>query len=99
MSAVLEAALEIAIAAGDVLLARWPADRAVTVKGQRDIVTDADFAAQQVIAQMIAARFPRHALLAEEGLHDADLHGAGPLWIVDPLDGTTNYARKHPGYC
>lgn len=99
MSAVLEAALESAIAAGDVLLSRWPAERVVTVKGRRDIVTDADFAAQQVIAQLIAARFPGHALLAEEGLHAAELHAAGPLWIVDPLDGTTNYARRHPGFC
>src|SRR5688572_19695260 len=98
MPSILQTALEAAHAAGEVLLARWPQDRAVTVKGKRDIVTDADFAAQQVIAALIAERFPAHAVLAEEGLHAADLLGPGPLWIVDPLDGTTNYSRHFPGF-
>ncbi len=95
----LQTALDAAHAAGEVLLARWPEARAVTVKGLRDIVTDADVAAQQAIGDLIAARFPGHAVLAEEGLHAADLHAAGPVWIVDPLDGTTNYARRFPGFC
>jgi myo-inositol-1(or 4)-monophosphatase len=99
MSVLLNTALAAAASAGQVLLNHWPRERAVTVKGPRDIVTDADVAAQQVIVQMIAERFPGHALLAEEGLHAADLQAAGPVWIVDPLDGTTNYARKHPGFC
>jgi myo-inositol-1(or 4)-monophosphatase len=98
MTPLLDTALAAARAAGDVLLERLPHERAVTFKGARDIVTDADFAAQQVVTALIAARFPDHALLAEEGLHAAALRGPRPLWIVDPLDGTTNYARRYPGF-
>lgn len=98
MTALLETALEAAHAAGAVLLARLPQERTVTYKGQRDIVTDADVAAQAAIGAVIAARFPDHALLGEEGPHTADLRGPGPVWVVDPLDGTTNYSRRHPGF-
>ncbi len=97
-SLLLQTALAAAHAAGDVLREKLPQDRTVTYKGRRDIVTDADFAAQAVISALIAERFPDHAMLAEEGLHDADLLGPRPLWIVDPLDGTSNYARRYPGF-
>ncbi len=98
LSSILETAIEAAIAAGDVLRDKWPQARVVTYKGRRDIVTDADLAAQAVISALIGERFPDHAVLAEEGRHDADLRGPRPLWIVDPLDGTTNYARRYPGF-
>ena len=98
MSFLLDTALEAAQAAGDVLRERLPHARTITYKGQRDIVTDADLEAQRVIAALIAARFPEHAVLAEEGVHDADLRAPGPLWIVDPLDGTSNYSRRLPSF-
>ena len=92
----LESALAAAHAAGDVLRELWPATRQVRVKGFRDIVTEADVAAQQAIVSRLRADFPDYAMLAEEGGgHD----GAGdlcPRWIVDPLDGTTNYTRRLP---
>src|SRR5262245_22701184 len=94
----LQTAIEAARAAGNVLLERLPRERTVTYKGRRDIVTDADLAAQQAIGESIAARYPDHAVLGEEGPHDADLRGLRPVWIVDPLDGTTNYSRRFPGF-
>ncbi len=94
----LEAALEAAAAAGDVLRRKFPHAREVKSKGWRDIVTDADFAAQQAIADILVPRFPDFALLSEEGRHDIDLSASAPTWVIDPLDGTTNYARQFPSF-
>ena len=91
-------AIEAAEAAGRVLLERLPHERTVNYKGKRDIVTDADLAAQQTVAALLAARYPDHALLGEEGVQAADLSGPTPVWIVDPLDGTSNYSRRVPGF-
>jgi myo-inositol-1(or 4)-monophosphatase len=56
-------------------------------------VTEADFAAQQVIHDLIHRRFPHHGFLGEEGL---DTGSAEFRWIIDPLDGTTNYVHGFP---
>lgn len=90
----LETAIQAARAAGRVLVDRLPDERQVRVKGLRDIVTDADLSAEEVIIQTIRARFPDHALLTEEQGESA---GDAPyVWVVDPLDGTTNYSRRLP---
>ncbi len=99
MDPLLQTAIDAAHRAGEVLLRKLPLTRQVRFKGQRDIVTDADEAAQQVIAEVIRERYPRHAFLGEEGAHAADLLSATPTWIVDPLDGTSNYARRFPSFC
>jgi myo-inositol-1(or 4)-monophosphatase len=68
-------------------------------KGPADLVTDADEAAQDAIARVISARFPRHAFIGEEqpaGRPAAER--AEFTWIVDPLDGTTNYVHGYPHY-
>ncbi|HEX5595373.1 MAG TPA: inositol monophosphatase family protein [Micromonosporaceae bacterium] len=57
-------------------------------------VTEADRRSDAVIREAIAATFPHHRILSEESEETVDL--AGPVWIVDPLDGTANYARGHP---
>jgi myo-inositol-1(or 4)-monophosphatase len=94
----LNVALAAARQAGDVLRRQWPRTRQVTYKGPRDIVTDADYAAQAVILEHLRAAYPEHAILSEEGQHDIDLASRRPTWIVDPLDGTTNYARRFPNF-
>jgi myo-inositol-1(or 4)-monophosphatase len=96
MTFFLETALEAAQAAGDVLRRMFPETREVKSKGLRDVVTDADFAAQRVILEVITARFPDHAILSEEGRQDIDLTAPGYTWVIDPLDGTTNYSRRFP---
>jgi myo-inositol-1(or 4)-monophosphatase len=57
-------------------------------------VTEADRYSDELIRAAIAARFPGHRVLSEEGDLITDL--AGPVWVVDPVDGTANYARGHP---
>lgn len=85
-------------AAGTVARDRFTGPRNISVKGFRDIVTDADIAAQSAIVDIIRARFPDHAFLTEE--EDRTLSDSGPfLWIVDPIDGTTNYSRRQPVFC
>ncbi len=93
----LEAAADAARAAGGVALGGWDRSVRVSAKGFRDLVTDYDVRCQQVIKSMIAARFPEHGFLAEE----ADTMGdreAEYRWIIDPIDGTTNYARHYPTF-
>ncbi|HEX5541569.1 MAG TPA: inositol monophosphatase family protein [Micromonospora sp.] len=67
---------------------------AVEYKDGVEPVTEADRRSDTVIREAIAATYPHHQILSEEGDGTIDL--AGPLWIVDPLDGTANYARGHP---
>ena len=99
MDIFLQTAIEAARRAGELLLRKMPLTRQVRYKGERDIVTDADEAAQQLIAEIIRERFPKHAFLGEEGAPGADLRSAVPIWVVDPLDGTTNYSRRYPSFC
>lgn len=97
-SSPLQTAIEAAIAAGDIIRRKFPQTREIKSKGWRDIVTDADFAAQKTISRIITRRFPDHAFLSEEGRHDIDLSAPIPTWVVDPLDGTTNYSHRFPSF-
>ena len=90
----LQTAVEAAWRAGQVIVERYPAGHTLTVKGYRDIVTEADTAAEAVILELVRARFPDHAILSEEA--GGDGIGDGYTWVVDPLDGTTNYAHRLP---
>ncbi|MGI8996624.1 MAG: inositol monophosphatase family protein [Pyrinomonadaceae bacterium] len=72
----------------------------VSHKGDIDLVTEADLAAEQLIVERIRSYYPRHAILAEEG--GAVVREGGQdehKWIIDPLDGTTNYAHGYPCFC
>ncbi|MFN2241065.1 MAG: inositol monophosphatase family protein [Anaerolineae bacterium] len=94
---VLQTAIEAAHRAGRVIIERFPAQRSVTVKGYRDIVTEVDTAAESIVIELIGERFPAHAILSEEA-GGAEI-GAGITWVIDPLDGTTNYAHRIPCFC
>jgi len=92
---VLETAIAAARKAGQLLVDLLNNPRQTQVKGQRDIVTDADFKAQEAIIACIRRRFPDHAIVAEEGRASWP-DEATYTWVIDPLDGTTNYARRYP---
>jgi myo-inositol-1(or 4)-monophosphatase len=93
----LEVAEDSARSAGRILVKRRTWTREIKVKGLRDIVTDADFAANKTIHGILERAFPTHAILSEEDPHpDISLNKSEFLWIVDPLDGTTNYSRGFP---
>ncbi len=93
----LQTAIEAARLAGQVIAERYPAGRNTTFKGYRDLVTETDVAVEAVILDLIRARFPDHAILAEEG--GGNEAGGDYTWVVDPLDGTTNYAHHVPIFC
>jgi len=91
----LDTAIEAARAAGQIIVEKYRQPIAVHTKGFRDLVTEVDIAAQQAIVDLIAARFPSHAILAEEDPGKLD-DEREYTWVVDPLDGTTNYAFRLP---
>src|SRR3954451_2870348 len=70
-------------------------------KGRADLVTEADLASQRVIRSYLAGRFPSHGFVREEDGPKPVPPGpdASPTWVVDPLDGTTNYVHDVPQYC
>ena len=94
MSQFLNVAVEAARKAGELLVARLQAQREICAKGKRDIVTDADLAAEEAILSLLQERFPSHAIYSEERPF---LKGTTSYtWFVDPLDGTANYSRRFP---
>jgi myo-inositol-1(or 4)-monophosphatase len=71
----------------------------VTAKGPKDFVSDVDRAAEAVIVETLHATYPDHAILAEEGTARGANANAEHVWIIDPLDGTTNFLHGFPQYC
>jgi myo-inositol-1(or 4)-monophosphatase len=94
-------AIQTARDAGHILAERFGrASLAVERKGEIDLVTEADLAAEQLIVERIRSHYPRHSILAEEGGDVTREERASEYkWIVDPLDGTTNYAHGYPCFC
>jgi myo-inositol-1(or 4)-monophosphatase len=84
-----------------VVIEDWRQKFQVREKGRFDLVTDADVASQKIIRDYLTERFPGHAFLGEEDAGAKVRPGAGapPTWIVDPIDGTTNYIHDCPFYC
>lgn len=91
----LQTAQAAAATAGAYLRDVWQQPRHIQSKGWRDLVTDADIEAQRLITELIRGRFPDHAFLTEED--DPTLPTAGTVrWIIDPIDGTSNFSRQVP---
>ena len=86
--------------AGGVLIDRLGRAR-ISTKGDIDLVTEADLAAEKLIIERIKSHYPRHAILAEESgaSVEVDASKSDWKWIIDPLDGTTNYAHGYPCFC
>jgi myo-inositol-1(or 4)-monophosphatase len=83
------------------VLEEWRPRFRVREKARFDLVTDADLASQQAIREFLGQRYPDHGFLGEEDKSPTARPGpdAPPTWIVDPLDGTTNYVHDVPLYC
>ncbi len=80
--------------AGREIVERLGRPRDIRMKGLRDLVTDADLAAQEILFQRIHARFPSHLILSEES--PAPTASGEITWVLDPIDGTSNYAHRFP---
>ncbi len=94
----LKVAVEAAVSGGKLARGKFSQPLQVSNKGFRDFVTDADLATQDIITRTIRDAFPDHGFLTEE--EDSTLPVDGPvIWIIDPIDGTTNYSRQMPLFC
>ncbi|MFN2419010.1 MAG: inositol monophosphatase [Candidatus Limnocylindria bacterium] len=95
---------DVARQAGAILTESYERLDRIDYKSKRDVVTNADFASERLVIDAIRAAFPGDAILAEESgehagvLRDDGSHN-GRTWVIDPLDGTVNYANGIPFYC
>ena len=94
----LTAAWDAATAAGTLIRQQWQQPKQVDYKGAIDLVTSVDRESERRIVDLLRKKFPGHSILAEE---ETDLVGtqASHRWIIDPLDGTTNFAHGYPQFC
>lgn len=98
LARVREVGVAAARAAGELLRSRIDSIREVRHKGVIDLVTDVDVASEKLVSGMLLEAFPTHTILGEEG---GTLGGDDSRfrWLVDPLDGTTNYTHGFPMFC
>jgi myo-inositol-1(or 4)-monophosphatase len=94
----LTTAIEAVVRAGDLQMAHFGRTFQIDKKGTIDLVTEVDVAVERMFRALIAERFPDHQVLAEE-MGGASVVPAGPCWVFDPIDGTTNYAHGLPIFC
>ncbi len=93
----LETALTIAEAVGRQVRPAWMKRHTIRHKGPRDIVTEMDIIAEQIVLEHLHRAFPSHAITSEEA---GEEEGKAPIrWYVDPIDGTTNFSRHNPNFC
>lgn len=92
----LDIAIETARSAGDLLLSYYEQNVRVSFKGEVNLVTEADEASEEHIVARIREHFPDDGFLGEEGGKREAADNAAGRWIIDPLDGTTNFAHGYP---
>jgi myo-inositol-1(or 4)-monophosphatase len=96
LASYLETAVDIAREAGALLSTYFERRIAFELKGDFDLVTEADRASERLVVERLRSHFPSHSIVAEEGGgHEGS---SGYRWYVDPLDGTTNFAHGYPVY-
>ena len=98
MDEMLGVAWEAASAAGEIIRTNWQQPKTIGYKGAIDLVTSVDRDSERKIVEIIQRNFPSHSILAEE---ETNVEGTQNefRWIVDPLDGTTNFAHGYPQFC
>ena len=90
-------AMEAARCAGSVLIQRFHTQKEVRYKGRGNLVTDVDVAAEKAALQVLTREYPDFCILSEES--DPVTTGSPYTWVLDPLDGTRNYASGVPHFC
>jgi myo-inositol-1(or 4)-monophosphatase len=96
MPSFLETSAEIAREAGALLATYFERRVAFELKGEHDLVTEADRASERLVVERLRSHFPSHSIVAEEG--GGHTGSSEYCWYVDPLDGTTNFAHGFPMY-
>jgi myo-inositol-1(or 4)-monophosphatase len=90
-------AWEAAAAAGSLIREHWQKPKSIDYKGAIDLVTSMDRQSEQRIVELLRNHFPNHSILAEEETDWVGTEGRY-RWIIDPLDGTTNFAHSYPQF-
>ena len=99
-NSLLDFAIQTARDAGRILAERFGRKIEISNKSEIDLVTESDLASERLIIERIKTYYPRHSILAEEsGATNPHDHQSDWRWIIDPLDGTTNYAHGYPCFC
>jgi len=93
----MEVALEAARLAGGMIRDRFSSTLQVSFKGRNDIVTDVDVAVEKAVLELVRREFPDFGILAEES--QPVTTGSPYKWVVDPIDGTRNFAMGIPHFC
>jgi myo-inositol-1(or 4)-monophosphatase len=80
------------------LIVRWSRQRVYEVRHKQgsELVTTADLRSDELIREHLESEFPRHRFMSEEAVVEGEFDFSGPVWIIDPIDGTANYAHRHP---
>ena len=93
----LQEAVTAARIAGLYQQSRFASSLDIEMKGDKNLVTEVDKESERLIVEHLLARFPGHDIVAEEGEYPQS--GSPFLWVIDPVDGTTNYAHGYPWFC
>ena len=97
MSSFLQLAIEVAKESGKLQLSHLGHIKQIEYKGETNLVTEVDRACEKRVVERIQKAYPDHDILAEEG--GGKRTDSEYKWIIDPLDGTTNYAHGYPLFC
>lgn len=92
-----QVAIKAGLEAGKILLENQAKKKKIGYKGEINLVTEVDYLSERTILKVISKDFPEHSVLTEES--KGKNRNSAYLWIIDPLDGTTNYAHDFPVYC
>lgn len=91
--------IETAHEAGNILLEKFGRKINVSKKSEVELITEADLVSEKFILDRIKKHYPKHSILAEESGEETRIGDSRWKWIIDPLDGTTNYAHGYPCFC
>lgn len=98
MASIRQVGIAAALAAGRLLREHFGGVREIQYKGAVNLVTEVDIASEALIVDIIRTAFSDHGFFTEEGTTRSALESPA-LWVIDPLDGTTNYAHGYPTFC
>lgn len=88
---------DIARAAAELQLSRYESPGKISEKAPKDLVTEVDYLCEELLISRIEERFPEDAILSEE--RGGEISKSGRSWLLDPVDGTANFARANPLFC
>ena len=94
----LQVAVEAALKAGSLLQKLFEQPHQIRHKSAIDLVTEADLASEELILELLQRKLPGIKMMSEESSGTYDARPTEPVWIIDPLDGTTNFAHNFPWF-